>query len=323
MLSIKAGKQIILNVRREDSGIRLDVFLTKKTGISRSAASRLVSEEKVTVDSIFRKPAFAVTNGMRVVCEREEEKTSELVPWETELNVLYDDESLIVINKPAGLVVHPGAGNSEKTLVHALLARYPQMANVGSSQRPGIVHRLDKLTSGVIVIAKSHQAYVRLSEAFKEHSHKRVYICICFGMMPKNSGRFETLINRNPVDRKKMTSKTKSGRPAITNWEVMKSWPGFSMLKLSLETGRTHQIRVHLSDSGHPIVGDAEYGGKGRAAIIANTSMRAYVKRLDRQMLHAHILGINHPGTGEYMEFISQLPEDIMLLKEELDRNYS
>jgi 23S rRNA pseudouridine1911/1915/1917 synthase len=316
------AKTIVLKVDREDSGSRLDVFLSKRTGISRSAVSRLVSYEKVTVDSLPRKPAFNVTAGMRVVFEQEEEKPSELIPWETELNVLYDDESLIVIDKPAGLVVHPGAGNSEKTLVHGLLARYPQMANVGSVERPGIVHRLDKLTSGVMVIAKTQQAYIRLAEAFKEHLHKRVYVCICFGMMPKNSGRFESLINRNPGDRKKMTSKAKSGRPAVTNWEVMKAWPGFSMLKLSLETGRTHQIRVHLSDSGHPILGDAEYGGRGRAANIANAAMKAYVRQLERQMLHAHVLGINHPVTGEYMEFVSPLPEDMLQLEQELNRNY-
>ncbi len=142
-------------------------------------------------------------------------------------------------------------------------------------------------------------------------------------MMPRNSGRIESLINRNPGDRKKMTSKAKSGRTAITNWEVMKSWPGFSMLRLSLETGRTHQIRVHLSDLGHPIVGDAEYGGKGRASNIANADVKAYVRKIERQMLHAHILGINHPETGEYMEFISQLPEDMILLEQELNRNYS
>ena len=197
------------------------------------------------------------------------------------------------------------------------------MSNVGSIERPGIVHRLDKLTSGVMVVAKNQHAYGRLSDAFKDHTHKRVYICICFGMMPKNSGRIENLINRNPGDRTKMTSKARSGRPAITNWEVMKSWPGFSMLRLSLETGRTHQIRVHLSDLGHPIVGDSEYGGKGRAANIANAAMKDYVRKLDRQMLHAHILGINHPVSGEYMEFISQLPEDITLLEQELNRNYS
>jgi 23S rRNA pseudouridine1911/1915/1917 synthase len=316
-------RKISLCVTGEDTGSRLDVFLSKKMGISRSASTRLISEEKVTVDSIPRKPSFTVTAGMRIAGEREEEKPSGLMPWETELNILYDDEALIVIDKPAGLVVHPGAGNTEKTLVHALLARYPQIAGVGSTERPGIVHRLDKLTSGVIVIAKTQQAYTKLADAFKEHTHKRVYICICFGGMKKNSGRIETLINRNPGDRKKMTSKIRSGRPAVTNWEVMKSWPGFSKLKLSLETGRTHQIRVHLSDTGHPIVGDVEYGGRGRALNIANNGMRVYVKGVNRQMLHAHILGINHPETGEYMEFISQLPPDMVLLEQELDRNYS
>ncbi|HEY9162295.1 MAG TPA: RluA family pseudouridine synthase [Desulfomonilia bacterium] len=320
---METKKRIILKVSAEDSGSRLDVFLAKRAGISRSAATRLVSEDKVTVDSLNRKPSFAVSAGMRVALEPEEEKTSDILPWETELNILYDDEAIIVIDKPAGLVVHPGAGNFEKTLVHALIARYPQMANVGSIERPGIVHRLDKLTSGVMVVAKNQQAYSRLSDAFKDHTHKRVYICICFGMMPRNSGRIESLINRNPGDRKKMTSKAKSGRTAITNWEVMKSWPGFSMLKLSLETGRTHQIRVHLSDLGHPIVGDVEYGGKGRAANIANADVKAYVRKIERQMLHAHILGINHPETGEYMEFISQLPEDMILLEQELNRNYS
>lgn len=320
---METKKQITLKVPAEDSGSRLDVFLAKRAGISRSAATRLVSKDRVSVDSLKRKPSFAVSDGMSVVFEPEEEKTSDIMPWETELSILYDDEALIVIDKPAGLVVHPGAGNFEKTLVHALIARYPQMANVGSMERPGIVHRLDKLTSGVMVVAKNQHAYGRLSDAFKDHTHKRVYIGICFGMMTGNSGRIENLINRNPGDRKKMTSKARSGRPAVTNWEVMKSWPGFSMLRLSLETGRTHQIRVHLSDLGHPIVGDSEYGGKGRAANIANAAVRAYVKKIDRQMLHSHILGINHPETGEYMEFISQLPEDMILLEQELNRNYS
>lgn len=310
-------------VAPQDDKMRFDIYLSRAAGISRAAASRLIVQELARVDSKSRKPSFNIYAGMVVTWELQDEKPSGIVPWDANLNILYDDDSILVIDKPPGIVVHPGAGNNNKTLVNALIAKYPNISGVGSTERPGIVHRLDKLTSGVMVIAKTQQAYVKLSEAFKRHSHKRVYICICFGSMKKPEGRIESFINRNPADRKKMTSKSGSGRQAATKWEVVKSWPGFSMLKLELETGRTHQIRVHLSDAGHPVVGDPQYGGRTRALNIANASLKAYVRDIERQMLHAHILGIEHPVTGEYMEFVSELPEDIILLEETLERNYS
>jgi 23S rRNA pseudouridine1911/1915/1917 synthase len=310
-------------VKKKDSQTRLDVFVSKASGISRAAATRLINDSMVKADQTVRKPSFLVSAGMNITWEPQEEKPSAISPWDTDLKIIYEDDSILLIDKPAGLVVHPGAGNSEKTLVHALVAQYPHISCVGSPERPGIVHRLDKLTSGVMVIAKTQGAYLNLSEAFRQHLHKRVYIAFSYGAMPVKSGRIDAYISRNPSDRKKMTTKTRSGRQAVTNWEVLKSWPGFSMLKLDLETGRTHQIRVHLSDAGHPVVGDPQYGGRARAANIANTSLKAYVRNIERQMLHAHILGIEHPVTGEYMEFVCALPEDMLLLDKELDRSYA
>jgi len=310
-------------VEQKNSLTRLDVFVSKTAGISRAAATRLINDSRVKVDQTARKPSFIVSAGMSVTWENQEEKPSSISPWDTDLMVLYEDESILLIDKPAGLVIHPGAGNSERTLVHALVARYPHISSVGSPERPGIVHRLDKLTSGVMVIAKTQAAYMKLSEAFREHHHKRVYLALSYGAMPAKSGRIDAYISRNPSDRKKMTTKTRSGRQAVTNWEVLKSWPGFTMLRLDLETGRTHQIRVHLSDAGHPVVGDPQYGGKSRASNIANAELKTYVKKIERQMLHAHILGIMHPVTGVYMEFKSGLPGDMLELENELDRCFS
>lgn len=303
-----------------DAGERLDVVLARLAALTRSAAARLIDAGRVQVDGRVRKPSFKVTAGISIQWQVPPPEPSRLVPCDIPLPVLYEDEWIIVIDKPAGLVVHPGAGNREHTLVHALIARYPEMAGVGSPERPGIVHRLDKLTSGVMVVARTQAAYYALAEAFKAHAHTRVYLSICYGHMPSTTGRIATLLNRHPVDRKRMSSKVRVGREAVTNWEVLREWPGFSLLKLSLETGRTHQIRVHLSDMGHPIVGDAEYGGRTRANEIRDPALRAAVKAIPRQMLHAHLLGLNHPQTGEYLELTSQIPEDMHAFCDLLDR---
>jgi len=299
-------------IEHEDYGIRLDVILSKHLSISRSFAARLIDEGRVMVEGSMRRPSFKIKDGMRVQGSYSTmEEGLPLKACEIPLDVIYEDQWIIVINKPAGLTVHPGAGNVDGTLVNALLARYPQISGVGDPDRPGIVHRLDKLTSGVMVVARSSDSHAILANAFKAHEHRRKYMAICYGHMPQIQGTIETFIQRNPRDRKRMTSRADKGRRAVTHWEVIKQWMGFSLLLLTLQTGRTHQIRVHLSDMGHPVVGDAQYGGRRRANSIEDPLLQSYMKALDRQMLHAFTLGITHPITNEQMEFKSEMPDDM------------
>jgi 23S rRNA pseudouridine1911/1915/1917 synthase len=182
---------------------------------------------------------------------------------------------------------------------------------VGHPDRPGIVHRLDKMTTGVMVVARSNDSYEILAKAFKAHEQRRVYMALCYGHMPQAQGTIETFMQRNPKDRKRMTSRTDKGRRAVTGWEVIKQWKGFTLVKLTLQTGRTHQIRVHMSDMGHPVVGDIQYGSRKRANSIEDPNLQAYVKSLNRQMLHAVKLGIIHPITKQQMEFKSEIPDDM------------
>ncbi|HON39506.1 MAG: RluA family pseudouridine synthase [Desulfomonilia bacterium] len=310
---------VIVDSGQEDA--RLDVFLSRSLGVTRTSAARAVEEGLVLVDGRPRKPSFRLKAGMRIEAEAfgEKEADTSLEAVDIPLNILYEDRDIIVLDKPAGLVVHPGAGVHRATLVHALLHQYPEIAGVGSPERPGIVHRLDRLTSGVMVIARSSGAYDVLITAFKEHRHTRVYQAICYGRMGGQSGRIETFMDRHPKDRKKMSSKVVQGRRAVTDWRVIRQWEQFSFLELTLQTGRTHQIRVHLADMGHPVAGDPEYGGRKRANTITDPVVRSRVKRLGRQMLHAWKLGITHPVTGQWMEFTSEMPEDMKALAALLD----
>jgi 23S rRNA pseudouridine1911/1915/1917 synthase len=264
------------------------------------------------VEGSMRRPSFKLKNGMRVQGTYSTmDESAPLKAYNIPLDVIYEDQWIIVINKPAGLTVHPGAGNTDGTLVNALVAQYPQIMGVGDPDRPGIVHRLDKMTSGVMVVARSSDSYAILANAFKTHEHRREYVAICYGHMLQIQGTIETFMQRNPKDRKRMTSRADKGRRAVTHWKVIKQWKGFSLLLLTLQTGRTHQIRVHLSDMGHPVVGDAQYGGRRRANSIEDPLLQSYMKALDRQMLHAFTLGITHPITNKQMEFKSEMPDDM------------
>jgi len=307
-------------VEPQDHGSRLDVFLSRHLTLSRSLAARLIEKGDILVDEVSRRPSFKVKEGMRVH-GKFEHSTGEvkLVACDIALTILYEDEWIVVVDKPAGLVVHPGAGNADRTLVHALLARYPDIADVGDPSRPGIVHRLDKLTSGVMVAARNNEAYEALTRAFKTHEHRREYLAVCYGSLPQDKGVIETFMQRNPKDRTRMTSRVNEGRKAVTRYQVVRQWEAFTLLRLSLETGRTHQIRVHLSDLGHPVAGDAQYGGRKRAGSIADQVLRAYIKGLSRQMLHAALLGITHPGNGAPMVFTSEMPDDMQALIALLD----
>ena len=299
-------------VTDRDTATRLDVFVSMHLSLSRSRAARLVGQGRVLVDGAMKRPSFRLKPGMHVFGAWEKEEEAGVLPaTETALAIVYEDPWIVVVNKPAGMVVHPGAGTGGDTLVNALLARYPEIGTVGDPGRSGIVHRLDRLTSGVMVVARTGQAHAVLSAAFKAHAHRREYLAVCYGRMPRKTGTIETFMQRNPKVRTRMTSRSGQGRRAVTHWEVLAEWEEFSLLRLRLETGRTHQIRVHLSDAGHPVAGDPVYGGRRRAGSVGDTRLRTYVKGLGRQMLHAAVLGIRHPETGEYMEFTCDMPDDM------------
>ncbi len=305
----------------EDGGLRLDAYLAVALDVSRSKAAKLVDDGCVLVDGRKRKAAFKVEAGMQIVASVAEDQTAAgPQPRAMDLPIIFEDRDIVVINKPAGLVVHPGAGGEGDTMVNGLLARYPEIAAVGDPERPGIVHRLDKLTSGVMVVARSCEAYTELAAAFKRHGQQREYECICYGHLPQAEGRIETLIGRHPKDRKRMSTRVSDGREAITHWKVLSEWPGLSRLRLQLQTGRTHQIRVHLADMNHPVVGDPVYGGRKRVKEIMDPALRGYIRRIERQMLHATLLGFKHPVGGEYLEFKAPLPADMLELQSRLDK---
>jgi 23S rRNA pseudouridine1911/1915/1917 synthase len=226
------------------------------------------------------------------------------------LSILYEDPHLLVVDKPAGMVVHPGAGNYSGTLVNALLHHCPDLPGIGGVLRPGIVHRLDKDTSGVLVVAKDDVTHRGLSEQFKKHTPTRRYIGIVFGRLA-DEGQVSASIGRHPADRKKMSARPKKGREAQTHWKVLRRFGRFDLVEFRLTTGRTHQIRVHLSSIGHPILGDPLYGGRKRMAGVEPLSLRRGLQRLKRQALHARSLGFTHPVTGERLEFSSPIPEDL------------
>mgnify|MGYP001183611396 CR=1 FL=1 len=291
---------------------RLDQFVASSvTELSRAAVHRLIESGDICVNGATAKPSFKLKEGDRIAINVPNPEASEAIPEDIPLEILYEDRDIIVVNKPAGMVVHPGAGNPDGTLVNALLGHCTDLSGIGGQLRPGIVHRIDKDTSGVLIAAKNDNAHLSLSHQFKEHTIKRIYLALVLGSPKFDTGHIESTIGRHPVDRKKMSSKARQGKQAVTHWKVMARYDGVTLLRLRLETGRTHQIRVHLSEAGHPLVGDQLYGTEGRLSAIRNTRVRALMKKMGRQALHAKTLGFIHPTTGHYMEFDSELPEDM------------
>ena len=305
---------------------RLDQFLAVcLPELTRSQLKRLCDEGLVLVDGGAAKAGARLRGGETVAVSIPEPAAVETLPQAIPLVVLYEDRHLIVIDKPAGLVVHPAPGHQEGTLVNALLHHCHDLAGVGGELRPGIVHRLDKDTSGVMVATKDDATHNHLAAQFKRHSINRRYVALVYGIVPRDTGTVESAIGRHPTDRKKMSSQARSGRRAVTHWRVLKRFERdrLTLVELSLETGRTHQIRVHFSEMNLPIVGDPVYGNRSRANAVVDPELRRRLQQLTRQALHARLLGFVHPATGDYIEFESPLPPEIGDIVAYLDRSYT
>jgi 23S rRNA pseudouridine1911/1915/1917 synthase len=298
-----------------EEGRRLDLFLTgKETSLSRSQVQRLVEEGRVLVNGRPVRVGRKMKAGDEVALTLPEVRPSGVLPEAIPLKILFEDASLLVVDKPAGLVVHPAAGHSGGTLVNALLHHCRDLSGIGGVLRPGIVHRLDKETSGLLVVAKSDGAHRGLAGQFKRREVKKSYQAIVYGNPKTDGGRIDSPVGRHPTDRKRMSTRSRRGKGAVTVWRVRERFGVAALLEVEIETGRTHQIRVHLTELGHPVVGDRVYGGAGRIRTVADPGVRARIKALDRQALHAWRLSFAHPLTGEALQFTAPLPEEMASL---------
>ncbi|MBQ8439744.1 MAG: RluA family pseudouridine synthase [Clostridia bacterium] len=314
------SESVILTVEAEDAGKRLDQFAAEAGGLTRSAATRLIEQEDITVNGKKAPKNLRLKAGDEVLVIFPKPEMSEVLPQNIPLDVVYEDEDLIVINKPVGMVVHPAAGNPDGTLVNALLYHCgDSLSGVGGVIRPGIVHRIDKETSGLLVVAKHDEAHLFLAEQLKGHHINRIYTAIAVGNFKEDEGTVDAPIGRHPIDRKKMAvirNPDLNAREAVTHWKVLARGEAdgnaFTLLRCELETGRTHQIRVHCASQGHPLLGDPLYGGNG-------TRFEAKHKKLiEGQALHAGELSFIHPRTKEPVRFTAPMPESMKRLVEVL-----
>ena len=285
-----------MQITQENAGTRLDVFVTSQADISRSQAQIWIAEGFVTVNGKTSVKKYALCEGDEVSIIPPPVKEYELTPENIPLEIVYEDNDLLVVNKPKGMVVHPAAGHETGTLVHALMYHCgDSLSGINGVLRPGIVHRIDKDTSGLLMVAKNDMAHHGLAGQIKEHSFLRRYETVVTGHLRESSGTVHAPIGRNPNNRLKMAVTPLNSKDAVTHYTVKERLDGFDYVEVTLETGRTHQIRVHMSHIGHPVAGDALYGARA-------------VKEFEGQCLHAKTLGFVHPRTGGYMEFHSDLP---------------
>jgi len=304
------GSQEHYIVGQDEQGLRLDVYLSRRDPtLSRSQARRFIDDGDALLDGKAVRASHRLRPGEKVSLRKPPPVPSEIIPEEIPLDIRYEDEAILVVDKPAGMVVHPAAGNSRGTLVNALQFHCRHLSGIGGVMRPGIVHRLDKGTSGLMVIAKSDEAHRHLSEQFKRRLVSKHYTALVHGNVRQDEGLVDAPVGRHPVERKKMSTASRRGKAALTRWRVLERFGAVTLLEAKIETGRTHQIRVHLSALGHPVVGDSVYGGSKR--IVESPALRAVLKKLSRQALHAGRLSFAHPVTGKEMTFESPLPEDM------------
>lgn len=298
------------------AGERLDKALSTHPQVgSRSRAAQLIAQGRVQImepkKSAKLKASHLVESGDQYLVSLPPPSPSHIEALDLDIEILYEDEDLLVVEKPAGLVVHPAAGHSADTLVNALVHKVKDLSMGFAEQRPGIVHRLDKDTSGILVVAKNDLSQAHLVQQFKDRKIHRIYYALVFGVPKKPKGRIESFLGRHPQDRKRFCS-LPQGKLAITHYQTLKVSPqGVSLLLCQLETGRTHQIRIHMSEMGHPILGDRLYGGLRRAKGLKSQSLRESIQSLDRLALHAAELGFVHPKTGAELKFTSSWPQDI------------
>jgi 23S rRNA pseudouridine1911/1915/1917 synthase len=306
--------------------VRLDSFLVESLpDVSRSQLKKLIEAEQVLLDGHPAKAGVKLKGGEQIAITLPEPAPIDALPEALPLTILYEDKYLIVIDKAAGMVVHPAAGHACGTLVNALLHHCTDLAGIGGGLRPGIVHRIDKDTSGVMVVTKDDQSHQFLAAQFKQHSVNRRYLALVHGLMKDSVGSIDQPLGRHPVQRKKISSNTRHGKRAVTHWKVLKRYDvdHLTLVELALETGRTHQIRVHLSEMAHPLVADPLYTNSIRKKNLVDGQLRQLIEVLPGQALHARDLGFVHPDSLEQMEFRSELPCAFMAIIDYLDLKYS
>ncbi len=294
---------ITITVELQNDGDRLDAFLASCTEYTRTHIKKLITDGEVTVNGDIKKPSFTVSVDDEICFNKPEPKIINIEPRDIPIDILYEDNDVLIVNKPKGMVVHPANGHFDDTLVNAVMFHCrDSLSGINGALRPGIVHRIDRDTTGALVICKNDNSHVFLASQIAEHSVTRRYRGIVSGGSLPESGRIEGAIGRDPKDRKRMAINEKNGKPAVTNYRLLSHSGEYSYVEFELETGRTHQIRVHMASIGHPLLGDEVYGP------------RKCPFKLQGQTLHAMVLGFVHPTTGEYMEFEAPLPEYFMRL---------
>jgi 23S rRNA pseudouridine1911/1915/1917 synthase len=296
-------------------GLRLDIFLSgKDLDLSRSQIKRMVGEDLVRINHVRTKVGYRLREGDVVCLQRQKPRIDCVLPQDIPLNIIYEDPYILVIDKPAGMVVHPATGNRQGTLVNTLLFHCRDLSGIGGVLRPGIVHRLDKHTSGLLLVAKSDAAHRGLALQFKQHQVRKIYNALVYGDPKEEEGIIDEPVGRHPTDRKKMSTKSRRGKDAVTCWRVLERYGIATLLEVDLKTGRTHQIRVHLTAAGYPLVGDNVYGSLKRANAVTHPLLRSKLKEMNRQALHAGQISFSHPVTGETLSFSSPLPDDMAKL---------
>ncbi|KUG02954.1 ribosomal large subunit pseudouridine synthase d [hydrocarbon metagenome] len=303
------GDKAIITVEEDMEGERLDSFVAEQvSGLSRTMVKNLIKDGLILVDGMVCKGSYRVSEGQEVLVEIPAPERLEIAAQDLPLQIIYQDQDLAVINKDKGMVVHPAPGHYDQTMVNALMFHIEDLSGINGELRPGIVHRLDKDTSGVMVVAKNDAAHRSLAAQIKDHTINREYIALVHGQIKENLGTIDAPIGRSKVDRKKMAV-VGNGRPAISNYQVLQRFNNYTLVKVKLLTGRTHQIRVHFAYIKHSVVGDPLY-----------SSAKKHFN-LDSQALHAQLLGFIHPRTGEYLEFTSEMPEYFRKIIEELQKH--
>ena len=311
-IGTEQSTEISFTVNEDQNGQRLDVFLAaNSSALSRSQVKIAIEEGDVLVNGKTPKVSQLLKAGDVVSLKQNPPELASAFPEDIPLNIVYEDETIIVVNKAAGMVVHPAPGNAGSTLVNALLFHCHDLSGIGGVLRPGIVHRLDKGTSGLIVAAKTDDAHRKLSAQFEKHEVHKIYNALVWGDIKGEHGEIVLPVGRHPNDRKKMSTRSKRGRDALTLWKVRERYGVATLLDVEIKTGRTHQIRVHLADRGYPVIGDTVYGNSAKIRTIIDSTLKGQIKALDRQALHAAELSFVHPGTGKRVVFTAKLPEDM------------